>query len=131
MCGGPAIKESSGPSVVSIPVASSEVAPVSRKKVSASSLKHYNCLELGGMIEGIVPLEYEDDRMKGLASIIDAPELRSFLTDVNSNKIANVYIGGEPSELMGGDLDDPDQLDVAKVIEKYEKEIDSEFPVQK
>jgi len=70
--------------------------------------------EVCGVVEGIVPTNHADDKLKGLAVFVDSKIIRNFVDDVESGKIIPL-LGGEAAIHVGSDQDE-EKMDVAKIL---------------
>ncbi len=58
---------------------------------------------LAGMVEGIVPLDYADKSMRGLAVFVEAPVIHEFLQEIEQGPIVSgvdALVGGQSVEFI-------------------------------
>ena len=113
MCGGPmcAERRSKSPSV-----GSGSRYPLPFSKVYSAR----------GMVEGIVPESHSDPNLQGLASVISASDILSFLDAVEDGSIPCLE-GGQSAEAVGRDQD-PEKMDFENLAkaDKLEDKVGSE-----
>jgi hypothetical protein len=70
--------------------------------------------KVSGLVEGIVPTNHPDDKLKGLAVFVDSKIIRNFIDDVEKGKIIPL-LGGDCAIHVGSDQDN-EKMDVAKIL---------------
>jgi hypothetical protein len=102
MCGGPVLWDSS--TVINKKAATSDSNENENNGSGSESASDSECEGIVGMTEGIVPLNYEDNKsMRGLAVFVESTLINKFVEDIEQGPIVSgvePLIGGESVEHM-------------------------------
>jgi hypothetical protein len=98
MCGGPVLWDAKGGRAVEVDAAAEADSAGKGSVVSESSGASANDKSevIVGMVEGIVPLDYQDKAMRGLAVFVESPIIHDFLDSIELGR------EGEELRLLGG-----------------------------
>jgi len=107
MCGGPVLTQSSAPQSIN-PAAMSTNAGKSKSRsavpiASQNNVHSSNDVAIVGMVEGIVPLDYTDKSMRGLAVFVESPLIHEFLQEIEQGPLVSgvePLVGGESVEFI-------------------------------
>lgn len=107
MCGGPVLAQISAPQNTSKPAVGSRAATGKGRTAvpiaSPGTTQSGDEVAVVGMVEGIVPLDYADKSMRGLAVFVEAPLIQEFLEEIEQGpSVSGVepLVGGESVEFI-------------------------------
>eukprot|EP01039_Chlorochromonas_danica_P007690 gene7690-8497_t len=70
---------------------------------------------VAGLLEGIVPANHPDARLRNLAVFVESPEIASFLKEIEENRAEPLLLGEVGRTAVGADQD-PDKMDLSKIF---------------
>lgn len=70
---------------------------------------------VAGLLEGIVPANHPDARLRNLAVFVESPEIASFLKEIEENRAEPLLVGEVGRMAVGADQD-PEKMDLSKIF---------------